>query len=352
MDWNRRDFLKVGAATGAMALAGGCASAVAAKRPEPDFYWSYLVHFGINSWKDLPLDKAPAGSTERFLTRCQADFVRFEEDEWKVLSERLASSGCNQLIIDLAEIVEYPSHPELAVKGTWSVDKLRRELARLRGMGFEVIPKMNFSAGHDSWLKEYHRMLSTRKYYEVCADVIRDAIEIFDGPRLFHLGFDEETPAHQRDNLSVTVRQGDLWWHDFNFLCDVIERENVRPWMWSDYIWHHKDEYLKRMSKGVLQSNWYYGAEFDVSKMKDVRHHPYVQAYEWLEQGGFDQVPTGANWSCDSNFGDTIKFCDARIAKSRLKGYMMAPWTRTFKIHHEKSFQAIAIMEKCIRERG
>ena len=29
-------------------------------------------------------------------------------------------------------------------------------------MGLEVIPKMNFSTCHDSWLKNYQRMVSTK----------------------------------------------------------------------------------------------------------------------------------------------------------------------------------------------
>ena len=41
---NRRGFITV--AAGAVAL-GGCSSlGLAAKKPEPDFIWSYLAHFG------------------------------------------------------------------------------------------------------------------------------------------------------------------------------------------------------------------------------------------------------------------------------------------------------------------
>ena len=123
-------------------------------------------------------------------------------------------------------------------------------------MGFEVIPKMNFSACHDSWLKEYGRMLSTEKYYSVCEDLIRDAAEIFDHPQFFHLGYDEETAGHQRNHLLSICRQGDLWWHDFLWFVKVTERAGCRPWIWSDYIWNHKDEFLNRMPKSVLQSNW------------------------------------------------------------------------------------------------
>ena len=39
------------------------------------------------------------------------------------------------VVMDLGEFLEYPSHPELAVKGSWSADRMRAEVKRLRAMG-------------------------------------------------------------------------------------------------------------------------------------------------------------------------------------------------------------------------
>ena len=346
MSLNRREFLS--SAAGAIAL-GSCPSALA-KKPEPKFLWTYLAHFGVNSWKDIPLETQDPSMPEKWLTRCCANHVRFDEESWKRISAALVKAGCNQVIIDLAEIVRYPSHPELAVEGSWSVEKLRGELDRLRGMGLEVIPKMNFSACHDTWLKDYHKMVSTKKYYQVCEDLIKDAAEIFDHPRYFHLGYDEETANHQRNHLLAICRQGELWWHDFLWFVKVTEKTGCRPWIWSDYIWNHKDEFLKRMPKSVLQSNWYYGAKFNPAEMGDRGCH--VEAYEWLDKAGFDQVPTGSNFSCDTNFAGTVKFCDEKCSKELIKGYMMAPWTRTFAIHETKSMEAVAQLEAVIKSRA
>ena len=347
MSLNRRDFITT--AAGAMALGASRTLAAATKNPEPKFIWSYLVHFGVNSWKDVPLETQDPNMPEKWLTRCCAQHVRFDEPSWQRISAALAKAGCNQIIIDLAEIVVYPSHPELAVKGSWSVERLRKEIDRLRGMGFEVIPKMNFSACHDTWLKDYHRMVSTKKYYQVCEDLIKDAAEIFDHPRFFHLGYDEETASHQAKHLFAVCRQGELWWHDFLWFAKVTEKTGCRPWIWSDYIWNHKEEFLNRMPKSVLQSNWYYGPEFDTSKMKNAYR---VDTYDVLDKAGFDQVPTGSNFSCDTNFAGTVKFCDEKCSKNLIKGYMMAPWTRTFAIHEEKSMEAIAQMAEVIKARG
>ena len=325
MSLNRRDFIST--AAGALALGACPASAFAAAKPEPKFLWSYLVHFGVNSWKDIPLETQDPNLPEKWLTRCCADHVRFDEPSWQRLSAALAKAGCNQIIIDLAEIVVYPSHPELAVKGSWSVERLRKEIDRLRGMGFEVIPKMNFSACHDTWLKDYHRMVSTKKYYQVCEDLIKDAAEIFDHPRFFHLGYDEETASHQSKHLFAVCRQGDLWWHDFLWFAKVTEKTGCRPWIWSDYIWNHKDEFLKRMPKSVLQSNWYYGTKF--TEETDAHQKTRAEAYALLEKAGFDQLPTGSNCYNSQNLGLTVPFCRKIIAPERLKGFMTAPWSAT-----------------------
>lgn len=342
---NRREFLGTaalaagGAMTGCSTFAGEAMPQVADNK----MIWANLLHLGMNCWKDIPLGEAPADASRSFKVRCMADYVRTDEKVWRKLTDATAKSGANMLIIDMGEAVYLPSHPELAVKGTWSVEKFQEELKRLRGMGLEVIPKMNFSTCHDSWLKTYQRMVSTKKYYQVCADVIKDVLDIFSvngkKPRFFHLGYDEETANHQRQFQLAIVRQGELWWHDFLWFVQQVEGAGVRPWIWSDYCWQHKDEFLKRMPKSVLQSNWYYGAEFDVKKMKGREH--YVQTYVDLAKAGFDQVPTGANWSCDTNFGDTVKFCRANCPAEHLKGFMMASWQRTIPEEEEKGLKAI-----------
>ena len=337
--FGRRDFLT--AAAGALVV-GGCSSfGLAVKKPEPDFIWSYLAHFGVNSWKDFPYNPP---MPERWLTSTSADHVRFSEASWRRLSDALAKAGCNQIVIDLAEIVQYPSHPELAVKGSWSVEKLRAELDRLRGMGFEVIPKMNFSATHDTWLKDYHRMLSTEKYYQVCEDLIKDVVEIFDHPRFFHLGYDEESFDCQKHHLFAACRQGDLWWHDFLWFVKVTEKAGSRPWIWSDYSWYHKDEFLKRMPRSVLQSNWHYNEECNATQIDTAR-------YIDLDKAGFDQVPAGSNWLCNTNFANLVKFCDENCSRDRIKGYMMTTWLFTLEKYEARALEAISQMEPVIKAR-
>ncbi|MDH7481128.1 MAG: Tat pathway signal protein [Armatimonadota bacterium] len=278
-----------------------------------DRIWAYLIHLGFNFWADR---EAPEWNLPHITAR---PYMRFNRELWERLIPKFVEAGINTLVIDLGEGVRYESHPELAARDAWTVKELKTKLACLRNLGIEPIPKMNFSACHDVWLGPYSRMLSTDTYYGVCRDLIQEAIEIFDKPRLFHLGMDEETAAHQAMYDYVVIRQHDLWWHDFLFLVEQVEKGGARPWIWSDYIWVHPDEFLARMPKSVLQSNWYYGESFSPEIS-------YVKAYLDLEKHGYDQVPTGSNWTVSTNFRDTVKFAKENIAPERLKGFLQTVW--------------------------
>lgn len=301
---------------------------MAANGPGDRFMWGVLWHLGYNMWADR---KAP----ERDLAHIDArDYLRFDEPLWAELLAEAVSEGLNTVVIDLGEGVRYASHPELAVEGSWEPERLRAELQCLRDMGLEPLPKLNFSTAHDAWLGPYARMVSTPTYYSVCRDLIAEVIEIFDRPRLFHLGMDEETAQHQRYYAYAVMRQYDLWWHDLYFYIDQVERGGARPWVWSDYLWHHPEAFHRNMPKSVLQSNWYYQDDFGPEA-------PRAQAYVDLEAHGFDQVPTGSNWATDTNMGLTVEFCREAIAPERLKGFLQTIWRPTLAPYREKHLAGV-----------
>jgi hypothetical protein len=273
--------------------------------------WGYLIHLGYNMWRESDSQKKGKYTNA-------SDILRFDKEIWDEILEHMVAAGVNTVVIDLGEGVKYESHPEIAVEGSWNVDFLRTELAKMRKMGLNPIPKLNFSTAHDEWMGEYSKCVSTQKYYEVCKDLINEVVDIFDKPELFHIGMDEETFKHQRYYNYLVIRQGDYWWKDLYFYIDLIEKQGVRPWMWSDCIWNHQEEFIKKMPKSVLQSNWFYGlfsAEHEIYKT-------YIGAYTILEENGFDQVPTGSNYSYSHNFPDTVEFSKESIAPERLKGFL------------------------------
>ena len=322
MDLSRREFV-LSASAASAALAAGCVSTGSAGkfRAEGDMR-AVLLHLGHNMWADRQTK------------------LGLSEPQFERAVDHMAAKGLNMLVVDVGEGMRFESHPELAIEGSWSAEKMRSFIRRANGKGIEVIPKLNFSACHDAWLGDYHRMVSTRKYYEVVADVIRETAEVFGAPRLFHLGFDEETYHHQRKYDIAVIRNSELWWHDFLFTVGCAEKAGCRAWVWSDYAWKNR-EYLEKCPKSVLQSNWYYDDDcvgFDVDRIPEAKrgYRPMVALFADLEKAGFEQVPCGSNWvssyrrknnrNADEVIGELVRHCRKTVAPERLKGFLMTSW--------------------------
>ena len=342
MNMNRRDFLSASGMAGIAAVTGCASLQTAGVKPEPKFAWSELIHLGMNQWHEIPLRQKWPNVTDPVIADAiadeynAADHVRFDESVWARVSAKFKNVGVNQIVIDLGEAVEYPSHPELAVKGSWSADKLRGEIHRLRSMGFEPIPKLNFSTSHDIWLKDYHRMVSSPKYYEVVKNLIRDVCEIFENPRYFHLGLDEEVPGFQNGQKIMIVRQGDLWWSDVLFFVRETERHGARAWVWSDYLRRHEpEEFARRMPKSVVQSPWWYIGKFDPEKNLPTK------AMVRLAKLGYDVIPCSSN--CYSHPGameSVVEFCRKTFDPEHVLGFQMAPWLEMNKVFEKRWFES------------
>ena len=282
--------------------------------------WAYLLHLGDNMWRD----EWDENSISPFYEELSMD-----EQVWRKIIDFLPSQGIDTVLIDLGDGMEYERHPELAVKGAWSKDKLKKELDYIRSLGMTPLPKLNFSACHDAWLKEYSRMLSTTPYYQVCKDVIEEVVEVFDNPQYFHLGLDEENAELQRCLQHVCIRQKDLWWHDAYYLFNVCENLGVRPWVWADACWKNPEEYVEKMPKSVLQSNWWYNT---IKEKNSDGIYPRAEydTYRVLEEAGFDQIPTSSSFEGYQFSSDrTMKLGKNVIHPERLKGYMTVPWRNT-----------------------
>ena len=337
-----------------LAGAAACAAAPAFAK-NPDEIRSVLLHWGLNMWgESLPPDiKGPLANG-----RLCNDRIKFSDKAWNLLVDDMVAKKMNMVIIDLGEFPVYPSHPELALPGSRSPDWIRGEVRRLKKLGLEPIPKLNFSTGHDAWLGEYSRMITTQKYYQVCRDVIKDTAEMFDHPRFLHIGYDEEKTQFQRGYQCVRVDE--VWWHDFLFFVKTVEANGMRPWMWSDYGWDHPD-FPEKCPKSVLQSNWNYSDldGYDLSKFKpDNRRFKILKLFIDLDKAGFDQVPCGSNWKSDrykkegpavnNSIAGLVKFCRENISAARLKGFMMAPWANCLETSNRTNLEGIDLFAKAL----
>jgi hypothetical protein len=301
--------------------------------------WGYLLHLSYNMW----VDHNQANPRSPYVVATPE--LRCDETLWNDLLEQMARAGINLVLIDLGDGIRFDSHPEIAVNGAWTPERLRDELAKMRAMGLEPIPKLNFSTAHDTWLGEYSRMISTPRYYEVCRDLIREVCAHFDTPRLFHLGMDEEACSHQADFEYVVVRQHDLWWRDLAFLVEQVEAGGSRAWIWSDYAWVHPEPFYRKMPASIVQSNWYYKSHFANDREAGCpQAYAYDQAYRTyldLEDRGYDQIPTFSNWTTPDNVEATVRFCRKHVAPQRLLGFLQTPWRPTLEACRDRHEAAI-----------
>ncbi len=311
--------------------------------------WGYLLHLGFNMWTEHEEKDGIHCHPTRSGYQCATDYLRFDRAVWNDTIDALKNIGCNMLIIDLGEGVKLESHPEIAVEGSLSKKEFCDEVSRLTDMGFKVIPKYNFSTGHNVWMGPYARMVSTPQYYSFCDDIIDEAKEMFPNAELFHLGMDEEVMSVvELHNISI-IRQGELYWHDQNKLFSRVEKNGMRPWIWADYVWHtaeRRDAFLANMTKDVLLSNWYY---HDFKEDSGIWQRCY-QGFELLEKHGFDQFPTASNHAFDENMDLLVDHCNKKIAPERLKGYMMTTWAATVEEKREKHFEGIKIMGDVLKK--
>ncbi len=289
--------------------------------------WAYFIQLGHNMWGD---NWSKSTLTDPPCCRIGMPYSKTmytDREVWRRIVDFLPENGFNALVIDIGEGIQYEKRPELAVPGAWSKDELRAELARLRKMGIEPIPKLNFSSCHDGWLGEYARMKGTHYYYEAVRDIIDEVCELFAPVRYFHLGMDEEALSSAR---SITIVRGrEVWKHDLRFYGDCVKRHGARPWIWGDYYWDHQDSFEEIVPKDYVLSNWWYER---LESNKDGSFVPRIEwtAYEHFSKMGYDQIPGVSNIYYHQNLAQTVQyFKDQALIDDKLLGWMNIAWAST-----------------------
>ena len=288
--------------------------------------WAYLIHLSEHMWDD---EFSPARGS--YLSKMYTPNNNTDFKVWDEVIKYLAECKYTTVLVDVGDAIKYESHPEISAPNAWDKDFIKKKLDEIRALGMTPIPKLNFSTGHDAWLKKYARMVSTPEYYQVCEDTISEVCELFDSPELFHIGFDEERPYFLRNREMVITRGDALWWHDLNLIAKLCEKNGARPWVWSDYCWAKMDKFTQNMSREVLQSNWFYGTfkDYTPEQIKTMpEQYLAIAAYEELDKHGFEQVPTSSTWENEHNTRQTVAFGKDKLTKN-LRGFMTAPWVFT-----------------------
>ncbi len=308
--------------------------------------------------------------------------LQFEEEAWKKIVDAAEENGFNQIVLDLGEGVQYKSHPELSVEGAWSAERVREEVLSLRARGIELIPKLNFSATHHLWLKDYRRMMGLPKYYEVCRDLIREVYEMFDKPRFFHLAMDEEGEKLFFDMVDIVAyRRGEFFLNDLQFLFDCVKELGAKPWIWLDPYWDYPEEFKERFPKdSVMLSPWYYRGlarenftpltlrQEYIDQFTNGKYKPYNLQYveddpfheskfreRFLNtavpaaEHGYDIVPCASIiFGNTINPDEIVKYFTENAPKEQLAGFMVAPWKYTQMENVDEITENITLLRKAI----
>ena len=335
MELSRRNFIS-GCTSAAVATAGLAVRADSAVAPavrKEGFRWGIYQQQGSHMWNTAV--KFPLAENGHYC----GETTLIDDGSWERRMAKAAECGMNMMSIDLAEGLVYPSHPELAVQGSRSAEWMNARVRKLRDLGIEAIPCLNFSTAHHFWLGAWSRRVSTPEYYKTVAELLADAYDIFEKPSIMGMGMDEENPDNTAKCVHCLRRQGDLLWHDIDFYARTISKLGARPSMSADYVWWRREDYLKHVSKEIIQDNWYYGVNFDYLNMKRPRR-TYVEAYLWLNEAGYDQMPGCGNyleWYDKEdglkenvlNVPRTIEFALKHIDSRHLLGIRCSCWSGT-----------------------
>ena len=201
-----------------------------------------------------------------------------QTDAWRAATEAAIAGGLNQVVVRVSDVDLPPS--------------LTAEVARLRTQGVAVVPQVALSA-------------DARDDAALAVRRVRTVRTAFGNPPIIHLGLGAPDDAVFKA-LAADVRTG-----------------GARPWAWSDRQWTQPDAFFAAMPKDVLQSNRYFGDNFDLLALWDVRDRDarfaQLDAYGLMDIEGYDQVPTGTA----ANFSNTVAYCSRAIARKHLKGFLL-----------------------------
>lgn len=285
---------------------------------------SMLLHLSYNQWREKPSREVVYGFSHR---------LRFDRS---VFNDAIALMGrlrMNMVILDVGDAVRYRSHPEIAVDGALTPDELADLLDECRNLGLEPIPKLNFATTHDAWLKDYGMIVGTEQYYEVCDNLIGELIDLFDGPRLFHIGMDEES-IHHAEGLQlehITIRRGRAWLDAVKRLDTIVQAHGARTWMWGDPLWPTREGPTPAIPKRILISDWNYSKQktFPTSTL--------------IEKLGYENIPAGANWTDDENAALLTRFAAEKLNPKTTPGMMMTVWNPTVRRCRGNILNAISL---------
>ena len=281
--------------------------------------YSVFLSTNVSREQPLPINFTPGFQHVEipYSPRITKDIGTFEK-----VCDEAAKSGFNKLLIFTGDALVYDSHPEIALPGAWTKDELKYQIDRIRSLGMEPIPMLDFSAAHDVWMGEYSKMVSTPEYYRVQADLIAELCELFGQPSLFWLGMSGETAEVQRlFGLSV-IRDPLLMAHDIAYLISECRKHGARPWLCGDLALTDKELFLRTVDRDVLISGFYV-SYISMRRLKlGTFKVPDLEIFSALEPYGYSFTPALSAYRLRDFVPSLIPLLKERVDRGSVKGFV------------------------------
>lgn len=305
--------------------------------------------------------------------------LAFQEKEWNILIDAMAEEKMNTVFVDLHEGLRYCSHPELAVDGSWTKQKMRKEIRRLKDMGITMIPKLNFSAIHDFWLRQYRLVRSTPEYYRVCRELITEVCDLFEDAPYFHIGMDEEDNRHaSMFEDFVIYRKGKAFWNDMQFYLDCVRDCKKVPVVWQNIFNYHefkenvppediivmpwnyfgmKPEHWIRTDSREDYYEYYYvkgpyaGKGMEIIERDDPFHPLFREVAHLAPQDGYECIFCCSNfYEHEHNADDTVDLVKNVWGEHNMLGIITATWTPTLREYRERNVNGIKLLSQAFKK--
>lgn len=227
----------------------------------------------------------------------------------KVLDE-VADAGLNTLIVDPKDGVLYNSHPELARHYTQPMHVLEELVEHARGLGLEVIVKLNFSQSelhqHNHWFRPHNRLFDNELYWKYGLEVIDELIGVARPERFFHIGMDEDHDRSHTQYLNAISR-----------LHDELTKRSLRTVIWNDSACRAPEAQVfveksavaeQRIPKDIVHVVWEYSGE------------GYQEALERVRARGFDV------WGAPGRSVELVQSMRDVLFRVRGSGIVLTKW--------------------------
>ncbi len=294
--------------------------------------WCFTMQLGYNMWRDAGSVPETRGPFQCEATGHYHHELMCDKTVWRRVIDLLPGFGVNTVLIDIGEGLQYESHPELAIPGSWTKEELKAELDHIRALGMDPIPKLNFSSYHDAWLGGNLPAKGSDAYHKLVKDLIDEVAELFGKIDFFHVGMDEEYLStlgfwdkpwwqNRYERTNSKPRTEEEYWNDVHFMIECIEKLGARAWLSGDWYSAHKEGYEEKMPKSVVLSLSYF--DFGINSYNGkYAPRPIYDDIHGLHDLGYDQIHIGSNFTCHENLPQFVYyFMSTGIADDQLLGF-------------------------------